>query len=77
MNKLTSIFASVLNIEASKISPETSQENTPSWDSLNAIVLMTEIEKAYGVKFGYDEAMNIKTFGDVAKILTAKGITEV
>jgi len=75
MNKLTSVFAKVLNIDESKITPELSQDNTPSWDSMNAIVLMTEIEKAYGIKFGYNEAMSIKTFGDVEKLLEAKGVT--
>ena len=73
MENLTSIFAKVLNIDPATITPELSQENTPSWDSLNAIVLITEIEKAYGVKFAYDEAMNIKTFGDFIKLLNAKG----
>lgn len=74
MNKLISIFASVLNIEASKITPDLSQNNTPSWDSLNAIALITEVEKAYGVKFNYDEAMSIKNFTDMVALLKTKGV---
>ena len=73
MSKLTSLFASVLNIEEAKITAELSPENTSAWDSLNSIVLVTEIEKAYEVKFEYDEVMAIKNFVDVEKLLISKG----
>ena len=74
MDKLISVFATVLNVAPSQISPQTSPENTASWDSMNAIVLITEIEKAFSVKFSYEEAMRIKTFGDVVNVLKSKGI---
>ncbi len=73
MSKLTSIFASTLNIEESKVTPGLSPENTSAWDSLNSIVLVTEIEKAYDLKFSYDEVMAIKNFADVEKLLISKG----
>jgi len=74
MDKLKSIFSSVLNIDPSKINNDISPQNTPAWDSLNAIVLVTEIEKAFSLKFAYDEIMNVKNFGDVAALLQSKGV---
>ena len=72
MDVLKDIFSSVLGIPAEKVTPELSPENTPAWDSLNAIVLVTEIEKAFNVKFGYDEAMAVKNFAGVIALVKSK-----
>lgn len=71
--KLRSIFASVLGLDESSITPELSPENTPTWDSLNAIILITEIEKAFGMKFDFDEVMAVKNYGDAMKLVESKG----
>ena len=73
MNRLTKIFSSILNIDEAKVSPDLSPKNTSSWDSLNAIILITEIEKAFNVKFRYDEAMGVKNFADVVALVKSKG----
>ena len=73
MSKLTQIFSSVLGIEESKITPELSPQTTSSWDSLNAIILLTEIEKAFDMKFDYEQAMSVKNFQDVINLLSSKG----
>lgn len=73
MSKLTSIFSSVLNVEEVKITSELSPQNTTSWDSLNAIILVTEIEKAFNIRFSYDEVMAVKNFGDVLELVKSKG----
>lgn len=72
MDKLKKIFSAVLGVSEDAVTPELSPENTPSWDSLNAIVLITEIEKAFNVKFAYDEAMAPKNFGDVVMLVRSK-----
>ena len=72
METLKKIFASVLGIQPATIGPELSPLNTPSWDSLNAIVLITEIEKAFHVRFDYEEAMGVKNFGDVVVLVKSK-----
>jgi len=73
MSKLTKIFSAVLGIDEAKVISTLSPENTPSWDSLNAIVLVSEVEKALGVKFTYDEVMSVKTFADVVDLVKSKG----
>jgi acyl carrier protein len=72
MDKLKNIFSAVLGVPVEKVTPELSPENTPSWDSLNAIVLVTEIEKAFQTRFLYDEAMGVKSFGDVIALVKSK-----
>jgi acyl carrier protein len=73
MTKLTRIFSSVLGVDESKITNDLSPKNTSTWDSLNAIILLTEIEKAFSLNFDYSEAMDIKNFGDVTKLIESKG----
>jgi len=72
MDKLKKIFSAVLGVEEEKITMELSPENTPAWDSLNAIVLITEIEKAFNVRFDYEGAMGIKNFGEVVRFVRSK-----
>lgn len=74
MSKLTKIFSDVLGVDETKVTPTLSPENTSSWDSLNAIILLTEMEKALNIRFDYDEAMSIKNFADVLELVKSKGI---
>ena len=74
MNQLKQVFAKVLNLQDEQIIVELSPDNCVAWDSLNAIVLVTEIEKAFNIKFTFDEAMAVKNFGDAVKLVASKGI---
>ena len=74
MDTLKHIFASVLGLADSAVTDELSPENTDTWDSLNAIVLLTEIERAFSISFSYDEAMSIKNFGEAVTLVRSKGI---
>lgn len=73
MSKLTRIFSAVLGVDESGVTSSISPENTPSWDSLNAIVLVSEIEKAFNIRFTYDEVMAVKNFADAVRLVTSKG----
>jgi len=73
MTVLTRVFMNVLGISEEKVTDSLSPENESAWDSLNAIVLITEIEHAFDIRFGYDEAMSVKNFGDAKRLIAAKG----
>jgi len=52
MNKiLVESVSSILNIESEAVTLDTSQENTPSWDSLAHLRLILEIEQNLGIRF--------------------------
>ncbi len=74
MSKLTHIFSSVLGIPEERVTPDLSPENAAAWDSLNAIILVTEIEAAFGAKFGFDEVMAVKSFADVISLMNSYGL---
>ena len=73
MSKLSNIFVSVLGLSEEEIVSSLSPQTVSAWDSLNAIILLSEIEKAFDLKFDYDEAMSIKNFGDVMKLIEKHG----
>lgn len=74
MDILKKIFSSVLNITESEVVDTLSPETAESWDSLNAILILTEMERAFKIKFAFDEAMAIKNFGEAVKLVQSKGI---
>jgi len=73
MDALKHIFSSVLHVSTDEVTKDLSPDNTPAWDSLNAIILVTEIEKAFAVRFTFDEAMAVKNFGEVVQLVRSKG----
>lgn len=73
MSKLSNVFSAVLGIAESRVTPDLSPQNTPSWDSLNAVILMTELESTFGVKFDFHEAMSVKNVADVKSLIASKG----
>lgn len=73
MSKITEVFSHVLGIPEEKVTDDLSPQNESSWDSLNAIILITELEHAFGIQFGYDEAMQVKNVGDARRLIASKG----
>lgn len=74
MDKLKKIFASVLHIPESGVTDAVSLENTESWDSLSVIILLSEMEKGFGVTFTFDEVTSVTDFGSACKLLSSKGV---
>ncbi|MFA6536534.1 MAG: acyl carrier protein [Candidatus Paceibacterota bacterium] len=74
MEKLNQILAKVLEIDPNSITDLTSPENTPSWDSFNGLLLITELEKGFEVKFTIDEVVAVKNVGDIKKALKRQGV---
>ncbi len=74
MDKLKQILAKVLEIDPGMITDETSPQNTPSWDSFNGLLLVTELEKGFNVKFTIEEVVAVKNFTDIKKALIGHGV---
>jgi acyl carrier protein len=71
MEQLKKIVAKVLNVEESKVDRLT-LENAENWDSFNHLLLISEIEKALGVKFSINEVEKIKSFKDLEEMMQSK-----
>ena len=72
--KLYQIVSKVFNVPIEKINDNTNPEILEEWDSFNFYVLLSEIEKEFGIKFELDQALEIKNIGDFKKIFEKHGI---
>ena len=72
--KMKNIFANILDIDVSNIEETTSSENTPSWDSFNTMLIASELEEEFSVKFTMDDIFNFRDFIGIKKLLIEYGI---
>ncbi len=74
MKFVEEILAKVLGIDAGKINDQTGPANTAEWDSFNGLILVTELEKNFNVKFTLDEVVAVKNVADIRIALKKHGI---
>jgi len=73
---LKELVAKVLDINKEILNDESSPENIPSWDSFNSLMMVSELEVNFNVKFTIDEVVSVKKFKDIKDTLKKHGITE-
>ena len=74
MNKLNKILSKVLEVKENEITDEMSPDTVDAWDSFNGLMLVSELESEFGVKFTMDEVLSVKNVGDIKKALKKHGI---
>lgn len=72
--KLSAIITRVLEVKESDINDGMSPETVPSWDSYNALMLVSELEAGFSVHFTIDEVVAVKNVGDIKIALKKHGI---
>ncbi len=70
--RLFSAMAKALRVKETEISERTSRTNLPEWDSMNHLVLMTQVEKTFNIKFSADEISKAKSARDIMALLERK-----
>ncbi|MEK7500700.1 MAG: acyl carrier protein [Patescibacteria group bacterium] len=68
------MIARVLDVEVASVSNNTSPDNVENWDSFNGLVLVTELEKKFKVKFTVEEIISVKNVGDIRRVLKKHGV---
>ena len=72
LTALQPIFAKVFEREDLIISKETSAKDIPRWDSLHHVMLISEIEATYDIRFDLDELMSMQNVGDIIQLIESK-----
>lgn len=67
LETLNGIFRKVLKRDNITLTESTTAHDVEGWDSLTNMVLLTEIEKKFGVRFTFREIVKLKNVGDLAK----------
>lgn len=63
--QLQRLVAEVLEIPPESVRPELRREDTPEWDSLNHLRLVTAIESELGVTFTMEQIVAITSVADL------------
>ena len=63
LSALTDIFRTVFDDPTLTLRPQTTAEDVPDWDSMNHIVMVVEVERRFGIKFGTAEMEELKNVG--------------
>lgn len=71
-NDLTPIFRKVFNDPDLVITDELNANDVDHWDSLSHMILITEIENRFSIKFRLKELNKMKNVGDMIGIIISK-----
>ena len=74
-DRLIEVFSSVLGVEPETLSDASSPANTPSWDSMANIMLITEIEALFGVELSTSDIESMKDIGRARAVLQRLGVS--
>jgi acyl carrier protein len=69
---LQTIIGRILGISETKITDSLKRESIEQWDSFNHLMLVSELEKEFKVKFTTQEIEMIKTIRDIRKLIYQK-----
>ena len=72
--KLYTIISQILSVPVSEINDESSPKTIKSWDSFNGLILFTELESNFNIKFTVSEIVDLKNVNDIKKYLKNHGV---
>lgn len=72
VEKLTPVFRQVFNNASIVITDEMTASDVDGWDSLSHMLLITEVETAFSIKFKLRELNKMKNVGDMIEIILSK-----
>lgn len=52
-----------------EINVNSTSDDVEGWDSLHHMMIITEVEKTFGVKFDFMEILDLKTVGDICQLV--------
>lgn len=70
--KIRDVLVETLNVDADLITPEASLKDDLGIDSLAAVELSLELESNFDIKIEDEELIQLKTVGDIEKLLAGK-----
>jgi acyl carrier protein len=71
---LYQVLADIFEISFSDINDDMSSDEIESWDSLNTIRMVVEIENIFLVRLEIDDISNIRKVSDICQLLKNNGV---
>lgn len=77
MMSLKELVANVLNVDPSEIQDDSSPQTIGTWDSFAGLMLVSELEQHYKVKFTSDDVTGVRCVADIKAALNRHGVTNL
>lgn len=71
-NKLSAIFRKVFSDDSLLLTNELTANDVDQWDSLSHMILITEIEEKFSIKFKLKDLNKMRNVGDMVDIIMSK-----
>ncbi|WP_445733295.1 acyl carrier protein [Mariniflexile sp.] len=65
--KVNDAFVCVLEHQNFKLTPKTTADDVDGWESITHMMIITEIERSFNIKFKLMDLMNMNNIGDLIK----------
>jgi len=72
MDQLTTIFRKVFSNDSLVLKDELTANDVDQWDSLSHMILITEIEKDFSIKFKLKELNKMRNVGNMIEMIISK-----
>lgn len=72
LTQLQDVFRNIFEDDSLLISRDTTAQDIESWDSVQNVTLMLEVETEFGVRFSTSEMAYLKNVGDLVDLIDKK-----
>lgn len=72
ISKLTTIFRKVFNNDSLVLTNELTANDVDKWDSLSHMILISEIENDFSIKFRLKDLNKMRNVGDMIDVIISK-----
>ena len=72
LDELTTLFRTTLRQPELVLNRNTTANHVEGWDSLNHAILLSEVQKHFGLRFSVKEVITLKTVGELVDLVGQK-----
>ncbi|AXT59922.1 acyl carrier protein [Aquimarina sp. AD10] len=72
LSKVKEAFVSVLEHENFQLTDDTTANDVDGWESITHMMIITEVEKVFNIKFKLMDLMNMNNVGDLLNTITSE-----
>lgn len=72
IDKLTAIFRQIFTDDALVLTDEMTANDVERWDSLTHMLMITEVENQFGIKFKLKDLKKLNRVGDLVAVVEAR-----
>jgi acyl carrier protein len=71
-DRIREVMGGVLDLDPDLIGAEFGRDDTPVWDSLNHLRLITALEEAFGIRFDMREVSRMERFESIQRAVVER-----